>query len=187
MNESIVLGHHASATGIKVDPVKIEVIAKLAPPTNQREPEVSLDMLATIEVSAAFDTLKEKPSSALALRGPDWKLPSHISTNASDSTIGVALGEKEDIVNHAIYYVSKKLTTAELNYKEFNITLLDRPGKENQVVDFLSRLNHAGEDVPLNDSFPDEHLFSISIKTIWFLDMANYIATGKLPPYFSSN
>lgn len=64
---------------------------------------------------------------------------------------------------------------------------MDRSGKENQVADFLSRLNHEGEDVPINDNFPKENLFAISVKSLWFLDMANYPAIGKLPHYFSSN
>lgn len=51
----------------------------------------------------------------------------------------------------------------------------------------LSRLNHAGEVVLVNDSFPNEKLFSISVKTPWFIDMANYLATGNFPAYFSSN
>ena len=32
MTEGIVLGHHISDIGIKVDPAKIEVISKLSPP-----------------------------------------------------------------------------------------------------------------------------------------------------------
>ena len=28
--------------------------------------------------------------------------------------------------------------------QEFNITIIDRPGKENLVANFLSRINHSG-------------------------------------------
>ena len=63
--------------------------------------------------------------------------------------------------------------------------IIDRPGKENQVVDFLSRINTSGEDVPVRDSFPDENLFYISIKSPWFVDIANYLSSGKLPSYLS--
>ena len=35
--EGIVLGHHVSSTGIKVDPTKIEVISKLPPPQTQKD------------------------------------------------------------------------------------------------------------------------------------------------------
>ena len=69
--------------------------------------------------------------------------------------------------------------------KKFNITIIDRPGKENQVTDFLSRINTSGEDVQVLDSFPDENLFSISIKSPCFADIANYLSSGKLPSYFS--
>ena len=75
------------------------------------------------ECQVVFDTLKEKISSAPVLRGPNWKFPFHISTYAYDSAIGVVLGQKENIITHAIYFVSKNLTHVELNYtvtmKEF--------------------------------------------------------------------
>ena len=35
--EGVVLGHHVSSEGIKVDPSKIEVIVKLPPPKTQKE------------------------------------------------------------------------------------------------------------------------------------------------------
>ena len=41
----------------------------------------------------AFETLKEKLSMAPILRGPNWSLPFHISTNASDTTLGGVLGQ----------------------------------------------------------------------------------------------
>ena len=65
---------------------------------------------------------------------------------------------------------------------EFNITVLDRPRRGNQVAYFLSRLNNSGEVVPISDNFPDEHIFSISIITPWYADIANYLSSGKLPP-----
>lgn len=71
--------------------------------------------------------------------------------------------------------------------QEFDIIVLNNLGKENQVVEFLSLPNHGGEDIPINDNFPDENLLVISIKTPYFVDMANYLSTGKLPSYFSSN
>ena len=64
--------------------------------------------------------------------------------------------------------------------------MLDRPGKENQVADFFSRLHNPSEVVPVEDSFPDEHLFAISILNPWYVDIANYLSTGKIPPSFTS-
>lgn len=70
--------------------------------------------------------------------------------------------------------------------QEFNITVFDRLGKENQVVDFLSCLNTEGENVPVFYEFPDEHLFALATHTPWFADIANYLATGELSQHLSS-
>jgi hypothetical protein len=50
------------------------------------------------------------------LRGPYWRLPFHISTNASATTVGAILGQKGDLLTHAIYFISKNLTPTKLNY-----------------------------------------------------------------------
>ena len=81
---------------------------------------------------------------------------------------------------------SGRVTRWLLLLQEFNITVLDRPGKENQVADFLSRLQNPGEVVLVEDSFPDEHLFAISIVTPWYADLANYLSTGRTPPHFTA-
>jgi hypothetical protein len=49
--------------------------------------------------------------------------------------------------------------------QEFNINMIDRPGKDNLVADFLSRMIHLGDNAPVEDNFPDENLFSISTFT----------------------
>ena len=70
--------------------------------------------------------------------------------------------------------------------QEFNITMIDRPEKENLVAKFLSRINHGGETRPVNDDFPDEHLFALASKPPWYVDLANYLTIGKLPQHLSS-
>jgi hypothetical protein len=50
---------------------------------------------------------------------------------------------------------------------------------------FSFRINNPSETIPVKDSFPNENLFAISIKSPWFVDIANYLSTGKLPPHFS--
>jgi hypothetical protein len=69
--------------------------------------------------------------------------------------------------------------------QEFNIIVLDRLGKENLIAEFLSRINHEGDSIHVDDSFPDEHLFFISINTPWFADMEKFLATRKLPAHLS--
>ena len=70
-----------------------------------------------------------------------------------------------------------RITRWILILQEFNIIVIDRPGKESQVVDFLSHLNTKIENVHVFDEFPDEHFFAISTHTPWFTDIANYLAT----------
>lgn len=48
--------------------------------------------------------------------------------------------------------------------QEFNITILDRSGKENTTVDFLYRIQNDNKDVPIKDNFPDEYIFAVSIR-----------------------
>jgi hypothetical protein len=63
--------------------------------------------------------------------------------------------------------------------------VLDRPGKDNVVADFISRLNNKDDDILVDDSFLDEHIFSLSVNTPWFADMANYLATRRLLSHLS--
>jgi hypothetical protein len=53
---------------------------------------------------------------APVIRGGNWALPFHISTNASDIEIGGVLGHKEDQQSYAIYFLSNNLSHVELNY-----------------------------------------------------------------------
>eukprot|EP00253_Pinus_taeda_P007151 PITA_07151 len=67
--------------------------------------------------------------------------------------------------------------------QEFNITVLDRPGKQNTLADFLSRIQNTKEDSHIEDKFPDEYLFAVITKTPWYADIANYFVIGKLTPH----
>lgn len=60
-------------------------------------------------------------------------------------------------------------------------------GKENVVVDFISRLSHDINDEVVDDSFPDEHMFDVTIHTPWYVDLANYLIIGNLPQHFTPN
>ena len=155
MMKGMVLGHHISATGIKVDPAKIEVITNLPPPQSQKDvrsflghagyyrrfienfTKIATPMfkLLTKDVNFywdsffqnAFDTIKENLSITPILRGPNWSLPFHISTDASDTTLGAVLGQKYNQITHVIYFISKNLTPAKYNYtvteKEFLVVV----------------------------------------------------------------
>jgi hypothetical protein len=53
------------------------------------------------------------------------------------------------------------------------------------MADFLSRMIHLGDNAPVEDKFPDENLFSISTFTLWYVDVTNYLMTGKMPQKLS--
>eukprot|EP00253_Pinus_taeda_P022006 PITA_22006 len=71
--------------------------------------------------------------------------------------------------------------------KHFDLTIVDKPGKENVVADFLSRLDlSVGEEGLVDDQMPYEHLFSISVYSPWFADISNYLVSTQFPPHLSS-
>jgi hypothetical protein len=53
------------------------------------------------------------------------------------------------------------------------------------AADFISRMKNEDDDILVDDSFPDEHLFSFSVNTPWFVDMEKYLSTRKLPSHLS--
>jgi len=95
-------------------------------------------------------------------------------------------------MDHSVtrYVINKLITNGKITrflllFQEFNITILDRHGKQNKNPDFLSRIRNHNNDVPIEDNFLDEYIFMVSINSPWFADIANYLATGKLPLYLS--
>ena len=89
-----------------------------------------------------------------------------------------------------IFLMNKPITNGRVTrwlllLQEFNITIIDRLGKENLVAYFLSRIQHNDSTKPVDDTFHDEHLFVVSIQTPWFENISNYLATGKLPNHLS--
>ncbi|XP_073057295.1 uncharacterized protein [Primulina eburnea] len=159
VREGIVLGHKISENGIEVDKAKIEVIEKLPAPTN-------------IRACRTFQVLKKKLITAPVMIAPNWGSSFEVMCDASDTALGAVLGQKREKCIHVIYYASMTLSAAQLNYAttekellavEFDLTIIDRKGTENQVADHLSRLENPiqGNDF-IRDDFPDEQLFEIN-------------------------
>lgn len=73
------------------------------------------EFVSNIDSQKTFGTLKQNITEAPILRGPIQSLPFHISTNASDTTLGDFLGQKYS-TPYFVYYTSKNLTPPELNY-----------------------------------------------------------------------
>jgi len=62
--------------------------------------------------------------------------------------------------------------------REFDLEIKDKKGIENVVVDHLLRIPNAPtETIPINENFPDEHIFTMC-KEPWYADITNYLATG---------
>ena len=83
----------------------------------------------------AFEVLKEKLTTAPILRGPNWALPFHIHTDASDNVVREALGQAKDKLPYAIYFISKNLSKAKINHTTTKKELLD-------VVHSLNKFRH---------------------------------------------
>jgi hypothetical protein len=70
--------------------------------------------------------------------------------------------------------------------QEFDITIKDRPGRENLVADFLSHIPKIDDSLIVEDRFPNENMFVVTTKPPWYADMENYLAAGRLPTHLSS-
>jgi hypothetical protein len=55
-------------------------------------------------------------TSAPVIQPPDWSLPFEIMCDASDYVVGVVLGQRKDKKPYVIYYTSKTLNSAQMNY-----------------------------------------------------------------------
>ncbi|GJZ38078.1 reverse transcriptase domain-containing protein [Tanacetum coccineum] len=90
VKEGIVLGHKISKSGIEVDKVKVDVIAKLPHPTSVKGIRKCIE---------SFNILKKKLTEALILVAPDWDLPFEIMCDASDYAVAhYTTTEKELLV-----------------------------------------------------------------------------------------
>ena len=68
------------------------------------------------QCNQAFLTLKEKLISAPIVVTPDQASPFELMCDVSDFAVGAVLGHNKDRVFRAIYYVSRTLNEAQLNY-----------------------------------------------------------------------
>nr|ACY01934.1 hypothetical protein [Beta vulgaris] len=144
VTEGVVLGHIISERGIQVDKAKIQVIEQLPPPVNVKgvrgflghagfyrrfikdfskiaKPLTQLllkdaPFLFTNECLVSFNRIKQALITAPIIRSPDWTLPFEIMCDASDYAVGAVLGQRKDNILHAIYYASKTLDEAQVNY-----------------------------------------------------------------------
>ncbi|BBG96342.1 transposable element gene [Prunus dulcis] len=144
VEQGIVLGHSISSKGIEVDKAKIDVIAKLPPPTSVKGvrsflghagfyrrfikdfSKISRPLCTLLAKDTpfnfdkacleAFNKLKALLTSAPIIAAPNWDLPFELMCDASDYAVGAVLGQRKDKLPHVIYYASRTLNDAQLNY-----------------------------------------------------------------------
>jgi hypothetical protein len=79
----------------------------------------------------AFRTLKQSLISAPNMQPPDWNLPFETMCGASDYAVGSVLGQRKEGKVHTIYYASKTLNEAQVNYatteRELHVVVFVRP------------------------------------------------------------
>ena len=144
VQEGIVLGLRISARGIEVDKEKIDGINKLPPPSSVKgirsflghvrfykrfikdfsriaKPLSSLLVQGTPfdfdkHCVQAFSVLKDRLISAPIVVTPNWDLLFELMCDASDYAIRAVLGHKREGIFQVIYYASRTLNDAQLNY-----------------------------------------------------------------------
>ncbi|CAN6677817.1 unnamed protein product [Malus baccata var. baccata] len=152
VKQGIVLGHIISEKGIEVDKSKIDLVRHLPSPTLVREvrsflghagfyrrfikdfskiaqplcrllqKEVAFEF--TKECTESFNQLKELLTTAPIIVPPDWSLPFELMCDVSDYALGAVLGQRKDKRPHVIYYASRTLNDAQLNYSTTEKKLL---------------------------------------------------------------
>lgn len=73
----------------------------------------------------SFQLLKSALIYASMMQPPDWSEHFEIICHANDYEVGVILWQRKDKKLHAIYYVSKKLDEAQINYHTTNKELME--------------------------------------------------------------
>ncbi|KAM1940761.1 hypothetical protein ACFX13_028427 [Malus domestica] len=144
VKQGIVLGHLISNRGIEVDKAKIDAIEKLPPPTTVKSvrsflghagfyrrfikdfSKISRPLCNLLAKDApfvfdeacleAFKKLKTLLTTAPIIAAPNWSLPFELMCDASDYAVGAVLGQRKDRLPQVIYYASRTLNDAQLNY-----------------------------------------------------------------------
>jgi len=103
-----------------VDKAKVDLISNLPPPRTVKEALFIFDE----DCKKAFGALKAILTSTPIIWPPNWGTPFEIMCDASDYAVGAVLGKRIDKLPHVIYYASRTLNDAQLNYSTTEKELL---------------------------------------------------------------
>ncbi|KAL4366766.1 hypothetical protein GQ457_05G020870 [Hibiscus cannabinus] len=144
VTEGTILGHKISSQGIEVDKEKVEVIEKLPPLTRVKGirsflghvgfyrrfikdfSKISKSLCNLLQQNqpfvfdedcqTTFKELKKKLISVPIVVPPYWTSPFELMCDASDYAVDAALGQRRGKLFHVIYYASRTLNDAQVNY-----------------------------------------------------------------------
>ncbi|XP_070056509.1 uncharacterized protein [Nicotiana tomentosiformis] len=173
IREGIILGHKVSKSGLQFDDACLK----------------------------AFEELKGRLVTAPIIITPDWGQPYELMCDASDIAIRAVLGQRRDKIFHSIYYASKTINPAQMNYTVTEKELLAVMWAfekfrsylvETKVIVYtdhpairylLENRNHVAEGGLIKKIFLDEQLLAVtSSEAPWYADYVNFIASGVTPP-----
>ncbi|XP_070002066.1 uncharacterized protein [Nicotiana sylvestris] len=162
-----------SSKGIEVDHAKVDVIAKLPPPTSVKAIRSFLGV--------AFEELKKRLVTTPIIVAPDWEQPFELICDASDYAVGAVPGQPKDKLMHPIYYSSRTLSGAQLNYSVIEKEMLAVMFAFDKFRSYLIGSKGAENSIEVEDileTFPDEQLLATSLEEVpWYVDFANYLAS----------
>ncbi|CAL2256334.1 unnamed protein product [Prunus armeniaca] len=124
VNQGIVLGHVISSKGTEVSiGVSLRNFLRLRGLCAIFLPKTWIFFFDQ-NCENAFNALKKMLTTAPIIIPHDWSLPFELMCDASDYDVGAVLGQRIDKKPHAIYYASRTLNNAQLNYSTTEKELL---------------------------------------------------------------
>jgi hypothetical protein len=146
IESSCLLGFIVSRQGIQVDPIKVEAILNLPPPSTLRQLQSlqgkanflhlfipnyakitrgftrllkkDVEFIWDIVANNSFEALNLSLTRALLLFPPDYSHDYFLYLAASEYTIGMVLVQEDDVHDeHVIYYLIRSLTSTKIKYQ----------------------------------------------------------------------
>jgi len=154
------LGYQVTKEGMQMNDEKLKAIKNMATPTNKRQLQAFLGVLNYYRIfvhrfsiiaeplyellrknvpfvwttahAEAMSTLKDKLANAPIVKFPNFDLPFHLHTDASNIGIAAVLMQEHNKILHPVAYFSKTLNNAQRSY----------PATKKEALSLVSSLEH---------------------------------------------